>query len=514
MNAVQDATEDSVLLKTAFTTRCPAAPRLQDPTLLEYRALIGGHWVDADSGQRMDVLSPATDARVGSVPSMGVAEVRRAVQAADTAFESWQRLTARERSTVLQRWHDLMLLHIDDLASVLSAEQGKPQTEARSEIQYAAGYVQWYAQEAVRTYGEMIPSPDASKRLLVLKQAVGVVAVITPWNFPAAMIARKLAPAFAAGCTAVVKPAEATPLTALALAVLAERAGLPPGVLNIVTGSPAPIGGELATHPRVRKLSFTGSTAVGKLLAIQSMGTLKKLSLELGGNAPFIVFDDADLEDAVQGALLAKFRNSGQTCVCANRLLVQEGVYDRFAQKLTEAVMALRVAPASDANAQQGPLINSQAVRRVDSLVRDALDQGATLRTGGNVHAAGPHFYQPTVLCDVTPDMRVAREEIFGPVAPLMRFRTERDAISLANATDAGLAAYVYTRDGDRLWRMTEALEVGMVGVNEAGISTEVAPFGGVKESGMGREGSRHGIDDYMEMKYVCMRVNPVLHEA
>jgi succinate-semialdehyde dehydrogenase/glutarate-semialdehyde dehydrogenase len=447
---------------------------------------------------------------VVDVPDMGGAETRRAIAAADGAWPAWRSLSAKQRATVMRRWFDLMTANADDLALLMTSEQGKPLAEAHGEVLYAASFVEWFAEEGKRAYGDTMPSPDPKTRIVVLKQPVGVCAAITPWNFPAAMITRKVAPALAAGCTVVVKPAEQTPLTALALAELAQRAGFPPGVFNVVTGaaeSAAKIGGELTSNPIVRKLSFTGSTEVGRLLMAQCAPTVKKLSLELGGNAPFIVFDDADLDAAVTGAIASKYRNTGQTCVCANRLLVQDGVYEAFATKLAAKVAELKVGAGTEEGAAQGPLIDEQALAKVEAHIADALAKGARVLTGGKRHDRGGTFFQPTVLVDVTPEMRCAREETFGPVAPLFRFKTEADAVALANATEYGLAGYFFSRDIGRVWRVAEALEYGMVGVNTGVISNEVAPFGGVKQSGIGREGSKYGIEEYLEVKYVCMAV-------
>jgi succinate-semialdehyde dehydrogenase / glutarate-semialdehyde dehydrogenase len=479
--------------------------QLQDPDLLRERCYVGGAWIEGDTDRWLTVTDPASGASIARVPDLGAAETRRAVAAAQDTWPAWRGLTAAERSTLLRRWHDLILAHAEDLARIMTAEQGKPLAEASGEIAYGASFIDWFAEEGRRVYGDIIPTQQAGRRILVLKQPVGVCAAITPWNFPVAMITRKAGAALAAGCTLVVKPAEQTPLSALALAVLAERAGLPPGVFNVVTGQPEPIGGELTGNPTVRKLSFTGSTQVGRLLMRQCADTLKRLSLELGGNAPFIVFDDADLEPAVEGALQSKYRNSGQTCVCANRILVQAGIYDAFAERLAARVGELRVGPGTDAGVTQGPLIDTDALAKVESQVADAVGQGARVLAGGARHALGGTFYQPTVLADVTPDMLIAREETFGPVAPLLRFGDEAQAIALANATEYGLAAYFYSRDLARVWRVAEALEYGMVGVNSGVISTAVAPFGGVKQSGFGREGSRYGIEEYLDIKYLCL---------
>ncbi len=481
--------------------------KIQDRDLVRRQAYLGGEWVEADSGLTLTVTDPATGEALAEVPAMGMAETRRAIQAAEAAWPAWRALTAAERGQRLRLWHDLMLESQEDLARLMTAEQGKPLAEARGEIAYAASFIDWFAEEGRRVYGDIIPPHQADKRLLVLKQPIGVCAAITPWNFPSAMLTRKAAAALAAGCTLVARPASETPLSALALAVLAERAGIPAGVFNVITGDPVPIGQELTSNPVVRKLSFTGSSAVGKLLMRQCADTLKKLSLELGGNAPFIVFDDADLEAAVAGAIQSKYRNTGQTCVCANRFLVQDGIYDAFAARLAEQAGELKVGPGLEAGVVQGPLINQAAVAKVEAHIADALAKGACLLAGGGRHALGGTFFQPTVLADVDAGMRVAREETFGPVAPLFRFQTEAEAIALANATEFGLAAYFYTRDLARAWRVSEALEYGLVGINTGLVSTAVAPFGGVKQSGLGREGSRYGIEEYLEIKYVCLEV-------
>lgn len=479
---------------------------LSDPDLLRERGLIGGEWLAADSGARCQVTNPADASILGRVPDMGTAETRRAIDAAHAAFPAWAATSAPERANTLRRLHQLMLAHQDDLALLMTAEQGKPLAEAKGEIAYAAAYIEWFAEEARRMYGDTIPAPSTDKRILVLRQPVGVVAAITPWNFPSAMLARKLGPALAAGCTVVCKPALQTPFSALALGLLAERAGLPPGVLNIVTGSDAAaIGKEMTSHAKVRKLSFTGSTTVGKKLMAQCAEGLKRVSLELGGNAPFIVFDDADLDAAVEGAIASKFRNTGQTCVCANRLLVQDGVYEAFAEKLCAAVGALRVGDGRSPGVDQGPLIDARALEKVEQHIADATAKGARIALGGKRHALGGTFHEPTVLLDAKPDMALAREETFGPVAPLFRFDTEAQAIALANDTEAGLAGYFYTRDLARAFRVAEALECGIVGLNTGLVSTEVAPFGGIKQSGIGREGSKYGLDDYTELKYVCV---------
>lgn len=480
---------------------------LKDPALLRERAFVAGEWQAADGGATLEVRNPATGALIGTVPAMGAAETRRAIDAANAAWPAWRKKTAKERAAILRKWHDLMIAHADDLALILTTEQGKPLAEAKGEIGYAASFLEWFAEEGKRVYGDTIPTPAADKRIVVTKEPVGVCAAITPWNFPAAMITRKVGPALAAGCPIVVKPAEATPFSALAMAVLAERAGVPAGVFSVVTGEPKAIGGELTSNPIVRKLSFTGSTPVGRLLMAQCAATVKKVSLELGGNAPFIVFDDADLDAAVEGAIASKYRNSGQTCVCTNRFYVHEKVYDAFAEKLTAAVAKLKVGPGTEAGVVQGPLINGAAVRKVEAHIADALDKGARVTTGGQRHPLDHGFFEPTVLTGVTPDMKVAKEETFGPLAPLFRFSTEEEAIRYANDTEFGLAAYFYSRDIGRVWRVAEALEYGMVGINAGIISNEVAPFGGVKQSGLGREGSHYGIDDYVVIKYMCVAV-------
>ena len=481
--------------------------QLQDQDLFRQRAYIDGAWVTGGEERTLPVTDPATGEVIGQVPNLGTAETRRAIAAAEAAWPAWRALTAADRGQRLRRWQGLMLEHQEDLAQLMTAEQGKPLAEARGEIAYAASFLDWFAEEGRRVYGDIIPPHQADKRILVLKQPIGVCAAITPWNFPAAMLTRKVGAALAAGCTMVARPASETPFSALALAVLAERAGIPPGVFNVVTGESGPIGAELTGNPVVRKLSFTGSTAVGKLLMRQCADTLKKLSLELGGNAPFIVFDDADLEAAVEGAIQSKYRNTGQTCVCANRFLVQDGIHAAFAARLAQRAGELKVGPGREPGVVQGPLINEAAVAKVEAHVADALAKGASLLTGGARHALGGTFFQPTVLANLAPEMLIAREETFGPVAPLFRFATEAEAIALANATEFGLAAYFYTRDLARAWRVSEALEYGMVGVNSGLVSTAIAPFGGVKQSGLGREGSRYGIDEYLEIKYVCVEV-------
>src|SRR5688572_988849 len=478
---------------------------LRDPTLWKERCFIGGEWHAADSGLATAVRNPANGELLGSVPRMGAAETRRAIDAAHAAMGPWAKKTAAERARLMRRWFDLMMANQEDLAVIMTAEQGKPLAESRGEIAYAASFIEWFAEEGKRLYGDIIPGHQADKRIMVLRQPIGVVAAITPWNFPAAMITRKAAPALGAGCPIVIKPAPQTPYSALAMAELAQRAGIPDGVINVVTGDAAAIGGEFTGNEKVRKLSFTGSTPVGKLLMSQCAGQVKKVALELGGNAPFLVLDDADLDAAVTGAIQSKYRNTGQTCVCANRFIVQSKVYDAFAQKLVDAVKKLRVGDGLKGETDQGPLIDTKALAKVEAHVADALAKGATLLTGGQKHALGGTFYQPTVLTNVGSNMILAREETFGPVSPLFRVDTDEQAIRLANDTEFGLAAYVYTRDLARSWRVTEALEYGIVGLNTGLISTEVAPFGGVKESGIGREGSRYGLLEFTELKYVCV---------
>ncbi|MBT9497818.1 MAG: NADP-dependent succinate-semialdehyde dehydrogenase [Zoogloea sp.] len=478
---------------------------LKNSSLFRSQAFLDGQWRDADDKTRFSVSNPATGELLGEVPRMGGAETVRAVDAANAALPAWRSLLARERAAILQRWYHLILANADDLARMMTLEQGKPLIEAKGEVVYAASFIEWFAEEAKRLYGDTLPTTGVDRRLMVIRQPIGVCAAITPWNFPAAMITRKVAPALAAGCTVVVKPAEQTPFTALALAELARQAGFPPGVFNVLTGDPVAIGGVLTGSPIVRKLSFTGSTEIGRLLMAQCAPTIKKLSLELGGNAPFIVFDDADIDAAVAGALVSKYRNAGQTCVCANRLLVQDSVYDEFAAKLAEAVKTFSIGNGLEAGVNVGPLIDDDAVLKVEAHVADALAKGARVLVGGKRHAAGKLFYEPTVLVNVTPDMRVAREETFGPVAPLFRFKTEDEAIQMANDTEFGLAAYFFARDVGRVFRVGEALEYGMVGINTGIISNEVSPFGGIKQSGVGREGSRYGIDEYLEIKYLCI---------
>jgi succinate-semialdehyde dehydrogenase/glutarate-semialdehyde dehydrogenase len=467
--------------------------------------LLAGEWVGADSGKAIIVTNPATGKAVAEVPLMGRDETERAIIAAEAAQKLWKTLTAAARAAILKRWFDLIILHKEDLAQLLTAEQGKPLTEARGEVNYGASFIEWFAEEAKRVYGETIPAPMGDRRLLVLKQPIGVTAAITPWNFPIAMITRKAAPALAAGCSMIIKPAEQTPLCAIALAVLAEEAGVPSGVLQVITGDARQIGAALCESPVVAKLSFTGSTEVGRILMRQCADTIKKLSLELGGNAPFIVFNDADLDAAVEGAMISKYRNAGQTCVCSNRLFVQDGVYEEFAKKLAVKVAQLKVGVGTEDGVTQGPLIDAAAIEKVESHVADAVAKGATIMQGGKRHGLGGTFFEPTVLANVSDDALIFSEETFGPVAPLFRFKTDEEVIELANRTEFGLASYFYSRDIGRVWRVAEALEYGMVGVNTGMISNEVAPFGGVKQSGLGREGSHHGIDEYLELKYVCI---------
>ena len=478
---------------------------LRDGKLFQQLCFIDGAWTGADSDETIEVNNPATGEKLGTIPKMGAAETRRAIEAANRAYPLWRAKTAQERCTLLRRWSELLLENQEDLAVLMTAEQGKPLAEARGETVYAASFIEWFAEEGRRIYGDVIPPHQADKRIVVLKEPIGVCAAITPWNFPSAMITRKAAPALAAGCTMVVKPATATPYSALALAELARRAGIPDGVFSVVTGSAAGIGSEMTANPLVRKLTFTGSTEIGKKLMAQCAGTVKKVSLELGGNAPFIVFDDADLDAAVEGAIISKFRNTGQTCVCTNRFLVQDGVYDRFAEKLSAAVGKMTVGDGLKGETQQGPLIDRGALEKVEEHIADALAKGARLIAGGKRHALGGTFFEPTVLADVVPGMLVAREETFGPVAPLFRFQTEEQAIQMANDTEFGLAAYFYSQDISRVWRVAEAIEYGIVGINTGLISTAVAPFGGMKESGIGREGSKYGIEDFLEMKYLCI---------
>lgn len=477
---------------------------LKDPTLLREANLVDGQWLPAGDNS-IEVKNPATGALLGKVPRLSAADVTKAIEAAHKAFPAWRDKLPKERASIMRAWATLIAANMDDLARLLTTEQGKPLAESRAELNSCIGYLEWFAEEARRAYGDVVPSYKAGERTLVIKQAVGVCAAITPWNFPASMIARKFAPAMAAGCTMVIKPASATPLIALALVDLAMRAGIPAGVLNLVTGDAGAIGDLLATHPLIRKISFTGSTEVGKALMAKAAGTMKRISLELGGNAPFIVFDDADLDKAVEGAMASKYRNSGQTCICANRMLVQDSVYEKFAEKLAAATKALKVGEGVGEGVQQGPLINIKAVEKVEELVQDAVAKGAKVAAGGKRHALGGGFYEPTVLTDVTPAMKVAKEEIFGPVAPIFRFKDEAEAIKMANDTEYGLAAYFYARDIGRIWRVAEGLEYGMVSANDGLLTTETAPFGGVKESGIGREGSRYGLDEYLNIKYVQM---------
>ena len=479
---------------------------LNDSTLLKTDAYINGEWCGAGDNARFDVTNPATGAVITTLPDMGVTETREAIEAADAAWPAWREKTGKERAGILRKLFFLMMENQEDLAQLITAEGGKPLAESRGEVAYGAAFIEWFGEEAKRTYGDLIPATFADRRIVADKEPIGVCAAITPWNFPIAMVTRKVGPALAAGCPMVLKPAQDTPLSALALAELAERAGVPPGVFSVVTSSSGrTVGGELTSNPIVRKLTFTGSTETGKVLMRQCADTIKKLSLELGGNAPFIVFDDANVDRAVTGAIASKYRNSGQTCVCVNRFLVQDGIYDEFAEKLTAAVAAMKVGNGAEEGIVQGPLINEAGLEKVEAHVDDAVSKGAKVTTGGKRHALGGSFFQPTVLTDVTPDMVVAREETFGPISPLFRFKTEEEAIAMSNDTEFGLAAYFYTRDSARTWRVSQALEYGIVGVNEGIISTEVAPFGGVKESGLGREGSKYGIEDYLEIKYICM---------
>jgi succinate-semialdehyde dehydrogenase/glutarate-semialdehyde dehydrogenase len=485
----------------------PSALSLKDPSLFRQQCYINGQWADADSGKTIDVTNPATGEVLGTIPNMGTAETRRAIEAANAAWAGWRKKTAKERANILRKLFNLMMENQEDLAILMTAEQGKPMAESKGEIAYAASFIEWFAEEGKRIYGDVIPAHQPDKRIVVTKEPVGVVAAITPWNFPSAMITRKAGPALAAGCPVVLKPATQTPFSALALAELAHRAGVPAGVFNVITGSATQIGGEMTGNPIVRKLTFTGSTEIGKILLEQCAKTVKKTSMELGGNAPFIVFDDADLDAAVEGAIMSKYRNTGQTCVCANRILVQDSVYDAFAAKLTAAVAKLKVGDGLKGETQQGPLIDMKAVEKVEEHIADAVKKGAKVVAGGKRHALGHSFFEPTILVNVTTDMKVTREETFGPVAPLFRFKTEEEAVKLANDTEFGLAAYFYARDLGRVWRVAEGIESGIVGINTGIISTEVAPFGGVKESGIGREGSKYGIEDFLEVKYMCMGV-------
>ncbi len=479
--------------------------KLNDPSLLRQQCFINGQWVDADDGDSMPVNNPATDATLGTVPRMGKAETARAIEAANTAWPQWRRKTAKERAAILRRFFDLMMENQQDLATIMTAEQGKPLAESVGEVAYAASFIEWFAEEGKRMYGETIPTHMSDRRILVTKEPVGVCAAITPWNFPAAMITRKMGPALAAGCTMVMKPASQTPFSALALCEIGERAGIPEGVLSCVTGKSSEIGTEMTSNPLVRKITFTGSTEVGKQLMAQSAGTVKKMSMELGGNAPFLVFDDADLDAAVEGAMASKFRNTGQTCVCANRILVQSGVYEEFSQKLSAEVAAMQVGDGMRDGVTQGPLIDMHGVEKVEMHIADAVAKGAQVATGGSRHSLGGTFFQPTVLTQVTTEMVVANDETFGPVAPLFKFESEQEAIRMANDTEFGLAAYFFTRDVGRVWRVMEGLEYGMVAANTGILSTEIAPFGGMKESGIGREGSSYGLDEYVEVKYMLI---------
>ena len=479
--------------------------KLNDGKLFRQQCYINGAWTDADSGETIDVTNPATGEKLGTVPKMGAAETKRAIEAANAAWPAWRAKTAKERAQILRKWFELMMANQDDLGTLMTAEQGKPLAEAKGEVAYAASFIEWFGEEGKRAYGDTIPQHVADKRIVVIKEPVGVVAAITPWNFPAAMITRKAGPALAAGCPIVIKPATETPFSALAMAELAERAGVPKGIVNVITGAAREIGGEMTGNPIVRKLTFTGSTEVGKILMKQCADTVKKVSMELGGNAPFIVFDDADLDAAVTGAMASKYRNTGQTCVCANRIYVQAGVYDDFVAKLSKAVSAMTVGDGLKGETQQGPLINMAGVEKVEEHLADATSKGAKIAVGGKRHALGGTFFEPTIITEVTQDMKVAKEEAFGPLAPIFRFNTDEEVIQWANDTEFGLAAYFYSRDIGRVWKTAEALEYGIVGINEGIISTEVAPFGGMKESGVGREGSKYGIDDYLETKYLCM---------
>ena len=478
---------------------------LNDSSLFRQQCFIDGEWVDADSSETVNVVNPANGEIIGTMPNAGATETRRAIEAADAAWPAWRKYTAKERSAVIRAWHDLILANADDLAMLMTLEQGKPLAEAKGEIVYASWFVEWFAEEGKRAYGDVIPQTIADRRIVVIKEPVGVVAAITPWNFPAAMITRKAGPALAAGCPIVLKPASSTPFTATALVELANRAGIPKGIINLLSGSAKDIGGEMTSNPTVRKLSFTGSTEIGKELMAQCAGTIKKVSLELGGNAPLIVFDDCDMEQAIKGAMASKYRNAGQTCVCANRILVQDGVYDEFASRFAQAVGELQVGSGLSEGVTQGPLINMAAVEKVEEHIQDAIDKGARLVVGGERHPLGGQFFRPTILAEVTPEMKISSEETFGPVAPLFRFDTENEAIEMANNTEFGLAAYFFSRDIGRVWRVSEALEYGIVGINEGIISTEVAPFGGYKESGLGREGAREGLGEFLETKYLCM---------
>jgi succinate-semialdehyde dehydrogenase/glutarate-semialdehyde dehydrogenase len=481
--------------------------QLKDPSLLRQQAYLDGRWCEADNGQTCPVTNPATGEAIGTVPKMGAAETRRAIAAADAAWGSWRAKTGKERSVVLRKWNDLMLANADDLALIMTTEQGKPLPEARGEIVYAASFLEWFAEEAKRVNGDTMQSPWPDRRIVVIKQPIGVCAAVTPWNFPSAMITRKAGPALAAGCTMVLKPASQTPYSALALAELAERAGIPKGVFSVVTGSAGEVGAELTGNPIVRKLTFTGSTEIGRQLMVECAKDIKKVSLELGGNAPFIVFDDADLDAAVEGALISKYRNNGQTCVCANRLYIQDGIYDAFVEKLTAAVAKLNIGNGLENGVTTGPLIDAKAMAKVQEHIADAVSKGARVVAGGKPHALGGTFFEPTVLVDVPRNAAVAKEETFGPLAPLFRFKDEADVIAMANDTEFGLASYFYARDLSRVFRVGEALEYGIVGVNTGIISNEVAPFGGIKASGLGREGSKYGIEDYLEIKYLCIGI-------
>ncbi len=479
--------------------------KLSDPKLFRQQNYIDGAWADADSGETIDVTNPATGEKLGTVPKAGTAETRRAIEAANAAWPAWRAKTAKERAAILRKWFELMMANQDDLGILMTAEQGKPLAEAKGEVAYAASFIEWFAEEGKRIYGDTIPQHGSDKRIVVIKEPVGVVAAITPWNFPAAMITRKAGPALAAGCPIVIKPATETPYSAFAMAELADRAGIPKGIINVITGTAREIGAEMTSSPIVRKLTFTGSTEVGKILIEQCAQTVKKVSMELGGNAPFIVFDDADLDAAVVGAMASKYRNTGQTCVCANRIYVQDGVYDEFLERFSTAIKAMKVGDGLKGETQQGPLINMAAVEKVEEHLADAVSKGARVVVGGKRHDLGGTFFEPTLIADVRQDMKVAKEETFGPLAPVFRFKTDEEVIDWANDTEFGLAAYFYARDIGRVWKTAEQLEYGIVGINEGIISTEVAPFGGMKESGTGREGSKYGIEDYLETKYLCM---------
>jgi succinate-semialdehyde dehydrogenase/glutarate-semialdehyde dehydrogenase len=478
--------------------------QLSDSKLFRQKCYVNGDWIEADDGNTIDVTNPVDNSIIGTIPKLGSEETRRAIQGAEKAQKKWRQLTGKERSAILRNWYNLMMENQEDLAILMTIEQGKPLNESRGEILYAASFIEWFAEEGKRVYGDTIPGHQRDKRIVVLKEPIGVCAAITPWNFPSAMITRKAGPALAAGCSMVVKPATSTPYSALAMAELAERAGVPPGVLSVVTGGSSDIGGELTSNPIVRKLTFTGSTEVGRTLIEQCAGTIKKVSMELGGNAPFLVFDDADLDEAVEGAMASKYRNTGQTCVCANRILAQDGIYDAFTEKLADAVKKLKVGNGLDDGVTQGPLIDMAAVEKVEQHITDAVSKGAKIVVGGGRHSMGGTFFQPTLLVDVTPTMQITREETFGPLAPIYRFHTDDEGIKLANDTEFGLAAYFYARDVNRIWKVSEELESGIIGINTGLISTEVAPFGGVKQSGIGREGSHYGLDDYLEIKYLC----------